>query len=64
MESKNEFSGILSPFAIKGLELKNRVVFLPHEMYYGSKTIFQPRNRGFTTRNVPRVELDSLLFLA
>ena len=37
MENKTNFSQLLSPFSIKGVELKNRVVFLPHEPYYGSE---------------------------
>ena len=37
MENKTDFSRLLSPFSIKGVELKNRVVFLPHEPYYGSE---------------------------
>ena len=47
MESKKAFSGILSPFAIKGLELKNRVVFLPHEMYYGSEDHLPTKKQRF-----------------
>ncbi len=37
METKTAFQNLLTPFQIKGVELKNRVVFLPHEMYYGSE---------------------------
>jgi len=37
MENKTDFSRLLSPFSIKGVALKNRVVFLPHEPYYGSE---------------------------
>jgi 2,4-dienoyl-CoA reductase-like NADH-dependent reductase (Old Yellow Enzyme family) len=47
METKKAFSGILSPFAIKGVELKNRVVFLPHEMYYGSEEHLPTRKQKF-----------------
>jgi NADH:flavin oxidoreductases, Old Yellow Enzyme family len=47
MESKKAFSGILSPFAIKGVELKNRVVFLPHEMYYGSEEHLPTKKQRF-----------------
>ena len=37
MENESNFQRLLSPFKIKGVEIKNRVVFLPHEMYYGSE---------------------------
>jgi len=37
METKTAYQSLLTPFQIKGVELKNRVVFLPHEMYFGSE---------------------------
>ncbi|HPU92964.1 MAG TPA: FAD-dependent oxidoreductase [Candidatus Saccharicenans sp.] len=47
MENKRDFSQLLSPFSIKGVELKNRVVFLPHEPYYGSEDHLPTKKHQF-----------------
>lgn len=44
---KNNFKNLLAPFKLKGVELKNKVVFLPHEMYYGSEEHLPTKKQKF-----------------
>ncbi len=51
MQSNNDFNNLLSPFKIKGVEFKNRFIFLPHHTGYALDEGYLA-NGLFSDRNV------------